>query len=244
MQRYYSNIYWHFTGSPENIDWSKVKKPQDILKFGHPKKEEQSVEIMFKIIESQKLLATCYEKVAENFQTEKFCCVTDIPLKDLLTHGKYYGNVAIGFKAKAIHDNFIPVLYISENNLPFIKKIFHDAGLVDMAYKELLYDDPQGIRNFYSLMSRAKKEKIEIDISKMSGFLSNFIKITKFDIKDGVSFYREREWRHIGDFNFKLEDIEAVVVPQKLIGDVKEKLSAINELKEISIIAWEFLRLA
>jgi hypothetical protein len=116
---YYSNIYWHFTGSPENIDWSKIKSPSEILDFGKPKDDHKSVDLLFKILESQHLLATCQEMISEKLYTSKFCCVTDIPLQNLDEHRKYYGNVAIGFKCTRIQENFNPVLYISPENLRY-----------------------------------------------------------------------------------------------------------------------------
>lgn len=64
MQRYYSNIYWHFTGSPDNLDWHNVKSPEDILTLGgRTKSEAVSFNILDKILQSNKLLATCDEKI-------------------------------------------------------------------------------------------------------------------------------------------------------------------------------------
>ncbi|MGB0865202.1 MAG: hypothetical protein ACPGSC_01760, partial [Granulosicoccaceae bacterium] len=33
-QRYFSNIYWHFTGSPVGVDWSKARCPKEITEQG------------------------------------------------------------------------------------------------------------------------------------------------------------------------------------------------------------------
>ncbi len=79
-QRYFSNIYWHFTGSPDNVNWSDCKKPKDILKYGKPKDEVKAFDIAIKILSSQVLKATCIENISAKIKTEKFCCVTDIPL--------------------------------------------------------------------------------------------------------------------------------------------------------------------
>lgn len=84
-----SKIFWHFVGSPENIDWLKLKKPKDILLSGNPKKNERSWDILTAILESKKLLATCNEKLYGFRQTDKFCCVTDLPFKSLVYHRQY-----------------------------------------------------------------------------------------------------------------------------------------------------------
>lgn len=214
MQRYYSNIYWHFTGSPENLDWARIKSPNDILKYGKPKETKQAVEILLKIIASKEIISTTSEKIGDNYFTKKFCCVTDVPLKDLLTHGPYYGKVAIGFKPKVIHENFLPVLYISQDNLSFARLI-NPKKQLDSSYSQDLAD-----------------------------FITNFIKITKFDVQEGHSFYREREWRHLGNFKFTYSDIEAIVVPQKYLEYVKSVLAEIKDLLEISYISWEFLEMS
>lgn len=49
MQRYYSNIYWHFTGSPD-VDWSAVTIPAEIK--GKAKLPEESKNTLLKIISS------------------------------------------------------------------------------------------------------------------------------------------------------------------------------------------------
>lgn len=106
-----SKIFWHFVGSPENIDWSKLKKPKDILYSGNPKTNEKSWDILTKILESKKLLATCNEKLYGDRETKKFCCVTDLTIKSLVHHRAHYGNVAIGFRSSKVYLNFKPVLY-------------------------------------------------------------------------------------------------------------------------------------
>lgn len=120
-QRYYSHIYWHFTGSPKEIDWSKVREPSDILLNGSIQNSLEATEILKKILKTRKLLATAIEKISSTSNTKQFCCVTDIPFKDLPEHTRYYGMAAIGFRAKAIHKSFLPVLYIPLENLPVMK---------------------------------------------------------------------------------------------------------------------------
>ena len=132
-QRYYSNIYWHFTGSPKGVDWSIARCPKDITSQSPVLDDLEAAETLNLILELCLLKATCTEKISEKQVTDKFCCVTDIPLKDLPSHSPYYGKVAIGLKANLIHSHFVPVLYIPEQNLPAIEKLVPNQQLVKMA---------------------------------------------------------------------------------------------------------------
>ncbi|MEQ6377330.1 abortive infection system antitoxin AbiGi family protein [Bacillaceae bacterium S4-13-58] len=217
MQRYYSNIYWHFTGSPENLDWHRIKSPQDILKYGgEPKSDERCFEILQKILSSRELLASSSEKIKENLTTKPFCSVTDIPFKDLLSQKKYYGNVAVGFKPNVIHKSFLPVIYIPSNNLPMVEMIDQHS------FKE---EDTNGL-----------EQKRSID-----RFLMNYIKVTTFTIEEEHSFYREREWRHIGDFTFSEADISAIVVSSSYVSDVRDMLQKYEYPQDISVISWDVI---
>jgi hypothetical protein len=99
----------------------------------------EAAETLKLIIDSCFLKATCTEKISEEKETDKFCCVTDVLLKDLPSHSPYYGKVAIGFKANSIHSHFVPVLYIPEQNLPAIEKLVPNRQLVEMANDFLSY---------------------------------------------------------------------------------------------------------
>jgi len=81
MQRYFSSIYWHFTGSPD-VDWSKIREPKEIE--GQYKSSVEAVNILKEILSSHKLIATSEEKILNNLKTESFSCVCDIPFKDLI----------------------------------------------------------------------------------------------------------------------------------------------------------------
>lgn len=218
MQRYYSNIYWHFTGSPENLDWHQIKSPEDILKYGgEPKSDDRCFEIFQQILASRKLLAASSEKITKEITTKKFCSVTDIPFKDLLSQKKYYGNVAVGFKPNAIHKSFLPVIYIPSNNLPMVEMI-----------------DQHSIQKVEDSNSFEQMRSID-------RFLMNYIKVTTFTIEEEHSFYREREWRHIGDFSFSEEDLSAIVVPSSYVSDVREMLQKNGYPQDISVISWDVI---
>ncbi len=94
------------------------------------------------------------------------------------------------------------------------------------------------------LMAQAAHNKVEVqepDIEAMKGFFMNFIKVTNFDITPENTFYREREWRNIGDFSFSAEAVAAIVVPESFIGEVKSFLDKEGYPQSVSIVAWEFI---
>ncbi|WP_408009401.1 abortive infection system antitoxin AbiGi family protein [Pseudalkalibacillus sp. A8] len=196
MQRYYSRIYWHFTGSPKGD--VQVLSPDELVKKSKPKSEKESVDILLKILQSQRLKATSQEQVGP-YKTNAFCSTTDIPFKDLVEHAVYYGRAAIGFKAEAVHDVFLPVCYLSS---------------VHESQDNLLKD-------VHPLM--------------------DFIKITDFHPKEGHTFYREREWRNIGDFVFEKKEIAAVVVPDDALKMVRTFLGAQGYPDDISVLSWRLI---
>lgn len=242
-QRYYSNIYWHFTGSPEGVDWSVCRCPKDITEQGTVLADKKAVEILNLILDSSLLKATCSEKISESLETDKFCCVTDIPLKDLPSHASYYGKVAIGFKSEAIHKHFVPVLYIPKQNLPAVRKLVPNRQLQTMAGEFLQYSggfQEQQAMKLFSQAAHVLEEIQEIDEHEAGGFYSNFIKITDFDREPENTFYREREWRSINNFNFESTDIEAVVAPEVLLPIVRKKLDELS-IERVNVVSWEFI---
>lgn len=242
-QRYYSNIYWHFTGSPKGVDWSIARCPKDITNQGAVLDDSVAAETLILILDSKSLWATCTEKIADGVETEKFCCVTDIPLKDLPSHSPYYGKVAIGFKAEAIHKHFIPVLYLPTQNLPAIEKLIPNRQISKMISDLLSSSGSWAEQQAMKLMPRAHQymEVVkEIDKNEIGGFYSNFVKITNFDSDPQNTYYREREWRGIGNFNFDYADIEAVVAPSSVLPVIKDKLEKLG-IKDINVVSWEFV---
>lgn len=243
-QRYYSNFYWHFTGSPKGIDWRKVRRPADIANHGSIVDPTTATNTLKLILTSKKLLGSCTERVVEDLETVKFCCVTDIPLKDLPSHAPYYGKVAIGFKARTVHKAFLPVMYVPTESMPVVEMMVPNRKLTEMAYDFLKYQGSFQEQQAMKLLSQAEHNNEAIckpDSEMMKGFLMNFVKVTDFDTSPENTFYREREWRNIGDFNFAVEDVAAVVVPESFIADARAHLDKEGYPRSISIVAWEFI---
>jgi hypothetical protein len=248
VQRYYSNIYWHFTGSPKGIDWRNIRRPADIANQA-PSLDPATAtatakDTLKQILRTQKLLGSCTERVVDDLETAKFCCVTDIPLKDLPSHAPYYGRCAIGFKANSVHKAFLPVMYVPTQSMPVIKSLVPNRKLTEMAGDHMRYQGSFQEQQALKLMSQAAHNKEVIqkpDADAMKGFLMNFVKVTDFDTSPEKTFYREREWRNIGDFSFTVDDVAAVVVPEAHLAETRAHLDECCYPQSISIVAWEFI---
>jgi len=249
-QRYRSGIFWHFTGSPGNVDWGQVTKPSDILKHGKPASDQEAVDTALKILESQKLLGTCQERVSETQRTSKFCCVTDIPIKDLHNHARFYGRVAIGFSSWNIHKKFLPVLYLPTAQLPASKEYTKpNESALDYAHDCYKRGNLEEAMNYEEMAWSLYGERVvaELDQSAVGAFLVNYLKITDFNARGEETFYAEREWRHIGDFEFEPSHVEAIIAPKNQLNRIRDYLSSgqrYSNQTAISLVSWEFVQTA
>jgi len=243
MQRYYSNIFWHFTGSPPEVDWSEVREPKDIK--GECKTPEQSVDILKAILSSQKLKATATEEIlGEDVKTQEFCCVCDIPLKDLPSHTPYYGKAAVGFSSEPIYREFNPVLYMNEANMELFP--LSESITIDDEHEinddQTFHDDTPASELFIQLFGFEDNPEYKEYLDEHLGVLQKYLKLTKFSKEEDETFYRKREWRSIdGEFNFEKEDVEALIVPEEYTGEIKEELDTYNYEDNIPILTWGFI---
>jgi hypothetical protein len=246
MRHYNSRIFWHFTGSPKNIDWSKVRIPKDITQHVATKPTNEAIDILKLIINSKTLKATCKEKAYGHRESDEFCCVTDIPLSHLDSHNEFYGDVAIGFNSAKIYKEFNPVLYIPKkglvrNAIQFLEGTEKITNLSDFGLDEesaILSDFTKNEDNTWTMPST---EIGYAPNTKLEQYLINHLKITSFSDNPGESFYQEKEWRKIGDFQFEIEDIEALLVPKEKIREMNSFLSSLDGNRGISVLTWDLL---
>lgn len=104
MLENYTKVFWHFTGSPNDVRWDLVKKRSDILNFGGPKSPDIAFSILKLILTSKTLKSgKCNEKIVDQLEIKPFCSVTNLPVYELINHSKYFGKVALGFSFTAIN---------------------------------------------------------------------------------------------------------------------------------------------
>lgn len=247
MVKHSSQIFWHFTGSPKDIQWAKITKPADIVKNNSIKSTQESLKVLSAIIKSKKLKATCTEGLYGRQITDKFCCVTDLPSHSLAPHKQYYGDVAIGFNSKHIYQSFNPVLYIpkDKNISPGFSFTngFEKIGMVDLES----WGIDEGTANRSGFTKDKDGEYIVPtatvsykDRTELERYLLNYVKLSGFSDQPGESFYQEKEWRRIGDFKFEFNDIAAIILPKDASAQLFELLPNLNDIG-ITILSWEVL---
>ncbi|MRG88369.1 abortive infection system antitoxin AbiGi family protein [Salinibacillus xinjiangensis] len=225
--RFYSNIYWHFTGGPVSKDgsvvWHNYRCLREVKENTFLRQPKEAMENLKNIIQTKVLQATSTEKVLESVITDKFCCVCDIPLKDLTFHRQYYGDYGIGFNSKKIHENFHPVLYFEPHPTKMMKTM------------------PNQVRNVNKDISNENIQSFlhKLGITKENP-LVNFLKITHFDTDYDDTFYGEREWRCLENFRFVEQDVEAIIVPKSEVNDIQGFLKE-HGYRNISVLSWDLI---
>ena len=208
-----------------------------------------------KILSGRKLIAGC----KEFDDGKKFCSVTDILLKDLSFHSKLYGEVAIGFRAECVHEKFRPVMYVKAGEGMdqliaavkdgMLEKLISRSNTKDIStvneYMQLgqnLGGDVGAVIGLLAGLSEISKpaappQNAGIKAALLS--LLSFCKKTRFSAEYLGSFYLEREWRCMGNFEFQPGDVEAVICPADRMGELHE--ACLSKGCNASIIAWEML---
>jgi len=208
-QRFSSEILWHFVGRRErNQQEACYDKLLGILKDGLKIGSEPS-EFRYKDSESGELATRWGYPV---------CCLADIPLKDLVIHAERYGTVAIGFhKERAIDNNFNPVLYVNTYSYLFGRFIKHVKELEEYLEKTDRDKSEKFQEMLYTLGALAKSGDLKanpIDDHKLDEFQLN-------------NFYYEREWRSVYAWNFKPDDVAAIIVNDDQMAE-----NLINEIEK------------
>ncbi len=232
-----SGLFWHFTGGP-STGVKEIHIREDFYRK-RLKPTGEASRIMLKVLESGVLKATCEEYVFpikdEDFKTDPFCCVTDIPFARLHLHGEYYGKVAIGFKSEPIYDDFYPIRYDNSH---------------DDIYRSL-YQSINGIKALRSKIEYPPTQRYINELIAEIRFNMSLCKRTTFDSDFNKSFYYEREWRCFEDFEFSPNDVGALLVPRtRVVGSKKPPFleQVINSkvyktgYRHVPVIPWEMIR--
>jgi len=217
LQRFSTNVLWHFTG--------------------YNKSEDESLTRLKNIISEKKLKVGKYHaEVLLRGGIKRWghpcSCMCDIPFKDLRIHTSRYGKYGVALdKIKAIKDGkFNPVLYIHKDHI-----FFEYAENELLPYIDLLTGVEvagEKLSEFLFLLGTYMKR------SDLTAPLSIGNPIV--DDLQNNNFYYEREWRSAYDWDFEKDDIEAIMVQRKNIKDIKDFLEK-HEMSNIPIITYEML---
>lgn len=161
-------------------------------------------------------------------------CFADIPIEDLSLHMKKYSTFGLSFSKNFIAEaGGVPVHYIPKKAKV---KSFEKGGEISLGHKELKTDKSdfydKNIKEFHELFSKfselADKTNEKPGVSELSLRIRDLERFFSFHIfsffkffdhskldDDQDNYYFEREWRIIGNLNFKISDIKTVFLPQQ-----------------------------
>ncbi|MBA7656604.1 hypothetical protein ES703_64530 [subsurface metagenome] len=218
LQRFSTKVLWHFTG--------------------YKKTEEESFSILKKIIEEKKLRVGEYRPEVimpsgERRWGHHCSCMCDIPFKDLRIHTERYRKYGIAFdKNKAIiAGQFNPVLYIHRDHVFFkyadaeLLKDIDELTRISGKFGEKL------LKYLVLLGTYIKRSDLTAPVSIGNPILD--------DLQDN-NFYYEREWRSAYPWEFKDEDVEAVMVQRKDFKDMKSFLEKCG-MSDVPIVTYEMV---
>lgn len=205
-QRFTSEIFWHFTGRDKS-NKSAYEILLSILRTGL-KRGGSNVE--FKFVDTEK-------KQQHTTWGYPVVCLADIPFKDLGIHMERYGFHAIGFHKEAvILNHFNPVLYVNQHSSFFRQFMETRERLIKHFESDAEADSAKKFDEMLYLLG---------SIAVSGDIWANPEVNPKKDQVQLNNFYYEREWRSINDWNFKAEDVAAVIVPdlemEKILSDKK-----------------------
>ena len=217
LQKFSTNVLWHFTG--------------------YNKGEDESLATLKKIIEEKRLRIGKYRAEVLMGSGEKrwghpCSCMCDIPFKDLRIHTSRYGNYGVAFdKIKAIKDGkFNPVLYIHKDHIFFEYTEKELLPYIDMLTR--VKDAGEKLYEYLLLLGTyIKRSDLTIPLSIGKKIVD--------DLQNN-NFSYEREWRSAYDWNFEKDDIETIMVQRKNIKYVRDFLEK-NEMSDVPVVTYEML---
>ena len=238
VQRYVSDELTHFVGKNLSNENDQYKLLVNILKSGwltHPPHEHTEKN-------SGGLTLSPYLKLSENsMYSPQVICFCDIPIEDLGLHIKKYSRVGLGFsKSFLIEKGVNPVFYISKdskvkfwpnadepNNFSKIRRSELFDNMIDnyqdlvkglmIYFKDLFYQSSEviGSKELQDKIGEFQDRVLELE--KFLDFhIFSYLKF--FDSSksedDPDNYYMEREWRMIGNLQFKITDVRRVFLPE------------------------------
>lgn len=196
-QRFTSEVLWHFV-SRNKDDTRSYNVLLSILQSGL-KVGEKNKEFKFLDVKTNQWVTLWGYPVS---------CLADIPLKDLHIHAERYGRFAIGFhKESVINNHFNPVLYINQYS-----SLFHR-----------FIERRNEIEAYLDRVDKSMSDKFEElllllgAIAKAGDLKANPVNDAQRDELQANNFYYEREWCGVSAWDFKKEDVAAVILPDEYI---------------------------
>lgn len=212
QQRYISNELTHLAGRGQNSDEQyqtliKILKEKRLL--WNPKDKntwgEGTAEFIYKY----------NNKISDNEMINpSMICFCDIPFEDLTIHIKKYTPFGLSFTKELIASKGgSPVLYVPRRAAVRFMEPKYKNDCFDKYCKEFYhYFDSL----FCNMHDRSEIERIQKFYYFILNQVFSYVKFFNHTLsEDHVdNYYFEREWRILGNFYFRIEDVQRVIFPQ------------------------------
>jgi len=212
-QRYISKELTHFVGGKSENDNKRYGILKTIMSdelLSHPPHDKNQSGNLTILSD----LSFC-DNTMYNLESICFC---DIPVEDFEIHIKKYSGFGISFlKSFLIKNGANPVFYIANNSMRHEKRNYDIWNDMIHVYNNIVRKcineprdppDQQKVRAFQSFIH-----------FNVFGYMKPFDDSLPED--DADNYYMEREWRIIGNLNFKLQDVYRVILPQLYVKQFK-----------------------
>jgi hypothetical protein len=231
-QRYISKELTHFIGRKLANDIERYEVLKNILKKGlltHDPNSAPKIQGM----DSFGLHVNGSADFSKNeMYSPTIVCFCDIPINDLSIHIRKYSCFGLAFSKEFIaNKGGIPVFYIPRGAVSrifdyqdmskcFNMKIkdYHNLfNYLDIAVAEEL---PPIIQTFFN-----QNPNIIRDLRWFFDYsIFSFIKLFDHNLNDENpdNYYFEREWRVIGDVNFRIDNLKRVLIPESFSKQFRE----------------------
>jgi len=230
LQRYVSSDLTHFVGRSVKIKRKRYLLLRRILKDGllraRPKPAGLGSGIYYLQKDAEKSLSM--NEACEGSAV----CFCDIPLGDLELHMRKYSEFGLAFSKELLADcGASPVIYVPRLGRPSLLP-YEGYGRGRVASQRVAFD------HFWRLFNRIESalpefeaapglRKNAADLRRMLQFLESHIisNLKFFDHRlpdfDKDNFYMEREWRVSHDVEFKLSDVQRIIIPREYSRDFR-----------------------
>jgi hypothetical protein len=229
-QRYVSPDLTHFVGQSIKTQRKRYLLLRRILRTGvlkarlRPTKPGGDVYVFRKDVDV---------RLSTNMACEGSCvCFCDIPISDVALHMNKYSRFGVAFsKSFLIGLGASPVIYVPYHGRPALLpyegyrrgRVASQAAAFDHFWR--LFNRIDGEIEHLGL-DPARKTVAE-DLRRMMEFLELHIitNLKFFDHRlhdlDGRNYYLEREWRVSHDVEFRLPDVERIIIPREYARELR-----------------------
>ena len=221
FQRYVSPDLTHFVGRALKNDELRYQLFTRILKSGKLKARPKARGGAYPYVLEKH---TDLELSSNDAYRGSVVCFCDIPPGDLPLHIRKYKGFGIAFpKAFVAEQGALPVMYVPLKGRPSLLPS-EDYPYRSVASQRVAFNQFSKWLNrvdaeIKPLSANPESEQVAADLKRVIGFLEiNILSHLKFfdhglHDADPENFYMEREWRVSQNVEFRLDDIQRIIIP-------------------------------